>query len=38
MLNSLAAKLHHNFITVKDLIVKFCLQNIHKNASFVKNF
>lgn len=38
MLNSLAAKLHHNFITVKDLIVKFYLDFFHKNASFVKNF
>lgn len=38
MLNSLAAKLHHDFITVKDLNVKFYLDFFHKNASFVKNF
>ncbi len=34
----MAAKLQYKALCVKDLIVKFCLQNIHKNASFVKNF
>jgi hypothetical protein len=38
MICYLFAKLHHNFITVKDLIVKFYLDFFHKNASFVKNF
>ena len=38
MLNSLAAKLRYKSLCVKDLIVKFCLQNIHKNAIFVKKF
>ena len=38
MSNYLAAKLRHKSLCVKDLIVKFCLQNIQKNASFVKNF
>ena len=38
MLNSLAAKLHHKLLCVKDLNVKFYLDFFHKNASFVKNF
>ena len=38
MLNSLAAKLHHKSLCVKDLNVKYCLHFFHKNASFVKNF
>ena len=34
----MTAKLQHKSLCVKDLIVKFCLQNIHKNAIFVKKF
>ena len=38
MLNSLAAKLRHKSLCVKDLNVKFYLDFFHKNAIFVKNF
>ena len=36
MLNSMAAKLRHKSLCVKDLIVKFCLQKLQNMARNIK--